>query len=104
MSDQLATTERVEAAFREGRRIGLATGAIALSLASFLNLLGLEKSLLAGVLAILALRGVAASRIVLQRGRAALVIAAVHVVTVVMVIALFHDKLLQLIRLLQKLG
>lgn len=104
MSDQLATTDRVHAAFQEGRRVGLATGAVALSITSFVNLLGLEKSILAGVLAILALHGVAPSKTILQRGRAALVIAAVQAVTVVVVLVLYYDKLLQLIYLLQKLG
>ncbi|HEY1899299.1 MAG TPA: hypothetical protein VGG49_05865 [Steroidobacteraceae bacterium] len=104
MSDQAAGTDRVQAAFQEGRGVGLATGALALSVVAFLNLLGLEKSILAAVLAILALQSVAASRAVIRRGQAALVLAGVHFITVVTVIAVFHDKLLQLVHLLQKLG
>jgi hypothetical protein len=104
MSDQAAETDRVQAAFQEGRGVGLATGAMALSVVAFFNLLGIEKSILAGVLAILALQSVGASRAVIRRGQAALIVAAIHLITVVAVIALFHDKLLQLVHLLQKLG
>ena len=104
MSDEAAGTDRLQAAFQEGRSIGLATGALALSVVAFLNLLGLEKSILAAVLAILALRSVAAGKGAIRRGQAALVLAAVHWVTMVVVIALFHDKLLQLVHLLHKLG
>ena len=47
--------DTVDAAYRSGRHVGLAT-ALALSIVSFLNLLGAEKSILASVLAIVAMR------------------------------------------------
>jgi hypothetical protein len=94
----------VHVAYQEGRRLGLATGALALSVVAFVNMLGIEKSVLAGVLALLSLQGARPVASVLRRGRAALAIAAVHAVTIVTVLILFHDKLLQLIHLLQKLS
>lgn len=96
--------DSVVAAYQEGRRIGLATAALALSLVAYINLLGIEKSVLAGVLAFLALRGAGTGSQPLRRGRVALVIAALHVVFLVAVLSIFHDKLLQLVPLLQKLG
>ncbi len=87
----------VHNAFQEGRRIGLATAALALGVVSFLNLLGLEKSILAIVLALLAMQGAEPVTAAFRRGRTALMVSAVHVLTIVVVLVLFHDKLLQLL-------
>ncbi len=84
--------------------MGLATGALALSVVAFVNLLGMEKSILAGVLALLALQGAAPAADLIRRGRIALAIAVVHILTVIFLLVVFHDKLLQLLHLLQKLG
>ncbi len=97
-------TDPTYAAYQRGRRMGLATGALALSVVAFVNLLGLEKSILAGVLALLALRGAAPAVDVIRRGRVALAIAVIHILTVAAVLIVFHDKLLQLLHLLQRLG
>ena len=91
-------------AFQEGRRLGLATAALALSITGFVNLLGVEKPILAGVLALMALQGSATSRVIFSRSRAALVLAAVYALTIVVVCIAFHEKLLLLLQLLQKLG
>lgn len=97
-------TDPTYAAYQRGRRMGLATGALALSVVAFVNLLGLEKSILAGVLALLAVRGAAPAADVIRRGRVALVIAVIHILTIGFLLFAFHDKLLQLLHLLQKLG
>ncbi len=99
-----ATGDPIHLAYERGRRIGLATGALALSVAAFINLLGLEKSILAAFLALLALRGSASVADARRKGRVALAIAIVHFVTVVTVVALFHVQLLQLLHLLERLG
>jgi hypothetical protein len=59
---------------------------------------------LAIVLACLSLQGAQSGGGVARRGRAALVIAGVHLVTLAAIVALFHDKLMQLVHLLQKLA
>lgn len=97
-------TDPIYAAYQRGRRMGLATGALALSVVAFVNLLGMEKSILAGVLALLALQGAAPAADLIRRGRIALAIAVVHILTVIFMLVVFHDKLLQLLHLLQKLG
>ncbi len=97
-------TDPIYAAYQRGRRMGLATGALALSVVAFVNLLGMEKSILAGVLALLALQGAAPAADLIRRGRIALAIAVVHILTVIFLLVVFHDKLLQLLHLLQKLG
>jgi len=103
-SSQSPPLTPAQTAYLEGRRAGLATAALALSVVAFLNLLGIEKSLLAVCLAILALRGMGPSEGAARYGRAALIIAIIHVVTFFAVIAAFHDKLIDLIHQLQKLG
>ena len=55
MTDISSQSSAVDAAYQSGRRVGLATAAVALGFVSFLNLLGMEKSILALVLAILAM-------------------------------------------------
>jgi hypothetical protein len=92
------------AAYERGRAMGLATGALSLSVVAYVNLLSLEKSILAIVLAWLALRAAARVGGALGRGRLALLIAGVHVVTVVTVVVVFHDKLLHLLHLFQQLS
>ena len=68
----------IHAAYQDGRRLGLATAALALSIVAFINLLGIEKSILAIVLALLAMQGALPGAGVLRRGRIALVLAVVH--------------------------
>jgi hypothetical protein len=99
-----STTDPIYVAYQQGRRLGLATGALALSIVAFVNLLGIEKSVLAGVLALLSLHSAGPVVSVVRRGRAALAIAAVHAVTVIAVLVLFRDKLTRLIHLLMNLS
>ena len=87
-------------AYKAGRRDGLALGALALALVAFVNVLSVEKSILAVVLAILAFKAAPGA----ARAKWALGIAGLHIVTWVTVLVLFHDKLGQLLKLLQQLG
>jgi uncharacterized membrane protein YadS len=86
-----------------GRTEGLATAALALSLVSFVNLLGAEKALLAIVLAVLALGRAGLSR---ARGRSLMAIgfSLVYLLTIAVVLVAFHDKLARLLQLLHELG
>lgn len=91
-------------AFQEGKRAGLAIAALAGSAVAFVSLLGIEKTILAIVLAVLAIRGSAPRSRARRLALAALGIAAVYVLTFAVAMALFHEKLYELIRLLQQLG
>jgi len=93
-----------DTSYQQGVRAGLATSALALAAVAFLNLLGLEKSMLAIVLAVLALRGNIAPPAATRRGRAALALAAAHLVTFIVLITIFHDYLGHLIQAMAKLG
>jgi len=87
----------------DGRRQGLAIAALALGLISFLNLLGAEKSILAIVLAVVAMSG-SGSKSVRRRSSIAIGLAVLHIVTIAVVLVLFQDELGQLIQFLHTLG
>ena len=90
-------------AYHQGWQAGLALGALAVAVTAFINLLSVEKSILAIVLALIAIGGAGAGR-ARSRGRLALAIAAVHLVVVAGALFLFHDKLERLVHLLQSLA
>jgi hypothetical protein len=98
-----ATSTETSLAYDDGRRAGLALGALALAIVAFVNLLSLEKSILAAVLAIVALRGVRGG-VALSRGRLALGIAAAHLLIAAILFTLLRDKLAELLHLLNTLG
>lgn len=91
------------AAYRQGWRAGLTLGALAIAVAAFINLLSVEKSILAIVLAAVALGGAGPGR-ARSRARLALVIAAVHLIVVALALIVFHEKLARLLSLMQSLG
>lgn len=96
--------DAVTAAYRQGRQAGLALGALAVSLAAFISLLGLEKAILAVVLASLALRRTPPDSPGRRIGLAAIAVACLYAVTFVIVMVAFREKLFELSRLLQQLG
>jgi hypothetical protein len=107
MADILPPNEpAIRAAYDEGRRVGLATAALTLSIVAFINLLGLEKSALAIVLASLALVGAspATAAAIRARVRTAIAIGGVQIVMLLTLLVVFRDRLAQLIHLLQQLG
>jgi hypothetical protein len=103
-STRTPPSDPINTAYQDGRRFGLATGALALSIVAFLNMFGMEKSILAIVLALLALQGAEPMSAAFRRSRTALVVAGAHIITIVVVLVLFHDKITSaLLQLLQKL-
>lgn len=86
-----------------GRREGLAIAALALSLVSYLNLLGAEKSILAIVLAVMAMSH-SSSKTAQRQSLIAISLALVHIVTIAVVLVLFQDELGVFIQTLNKLS
>jgi uncharacterized membrane protein YadS len=105
MSDDqsLNQTKAIVAAHDAGRRVGLATAALALGAVSFVNLLGMEKSILAIVLAILAIRGVQPSEVVRTRTWAAIVLSVMQVLITCIALLVFRDELREFLDLLYEL-
>ena len=91
-------------AFADGRRVGLATAALAVGVVSFLSLLGAEKAVLAVVLGALAIRGAGVGTSARRRGVAAIVLGGLFVVTLAVFLVLFADQFAQLVQSLHKLS
>ncbi len=98
-----ATPVDIADARDNGRREGLAMAALALSLVSFLNLLGAEKSILAIVLAVMAMSH-STSKTAHRRSLIAISLALVHIVTIAVVLVLFQDELGEFIQTVNKLS
>lgn len=99
-----ALDNAVEMAYQEGRRTGLAIGALAISGVAFISLLGLEKAILALVLGYLVARNAQHGSPTRKRAMTAIVVASVYVIAFFVMLALFHDKVAALIRCFQQLG
>lgn len=97
-------THDPKAAYEAGRRAGLAVAALAASLVAFVSLLGVEKSLLALVLGIMAWRGAMRGSTARKLGLVAMLISAAHVLTVVIVLVVFWDRLLEFVQTLEQLS
>jgi hypothetical protein len=91
-------------AFEDGRRAGLATAAIAVSVIAFLSLLGAEKALLAIALGMLARRGAQAGSAGRKLATTAIALGAVFLATIAFVLIVFWDKLVGLVQHLQQLS
>lgn len=90
-------------AYRRGQRAGLSLAALAIAAMAFVSLLSVEKSLLALVIALVALRG-DLDRRARRWARLAIGLAIFHWVALAVIISLFHRQLEQLLVLLQKLS
>lgn len=102
MSDSPDTSAARIAAYQDGKRAGLAIAALAIAILAFIDLLNVEKSILAIVLAILALRGTTDHGVVRRWARSAIVIAIVQVIALAVLITIYHSVFVQVFRLLQK--
>ena len=89
-----------------GQKYAYATASLVLGVASFVNLLGVEKGALAIVFGLLALKAAPGPALVERRswGKLGVAFGLIQIVFVVAVVALNFDKLLELIRLLERFG
>lgn len=91
-------------AFADGRRAGLATAALALSLVSFFSLLGAEKALLAIALGVLARRGSHPGSAGRRLATVAIGIATVFLVSIACVLILFWEELVDVVNYFRHLS
>lgn len=96
--------EPIAEAFNTGRRAGLAIAALALAVVAFLSLLGMEKAGLAIILGVLALRGTNAGTVTRRLAIAAIGLGTLFIITVVILAAVYWDRLVHIIVELQKLS
>jgi hypothetical protein len=91
-------------AFRAGRSMGLAVGALALSAVSFLTLLGAEKAILAIVLGVFAAREAAPATPARRLAGGAVLLATLFLITLGVLLALYWNEAIELVQQLQKLS
>ena len=89
-----------------GQKYAYATASLVLGIMSFVNLLGLEKGLLAIIFGVLALRQVPPPALAERRtwGWLGVTFGALQVVLLVALVALNWDRVLEVIRMLEQLG
>jgi hypothetical protein len=97
-------THELAEAFDAGRRAGLAVAALALGCVAFLSLLGMEKAGLAIILGIVALRGGKAGLATRRLALAAIGLGALFILTVIILLVVYWERVRQLITELQKLS
>jgi hypothetical protein len=90
--------------YQAGVRAGLATSALAVACVAFINLLGVEKPLLAFVLAAMAVRGGVAPASVRSRARMAAFLGGGQLILLGILLVVFHERLAALVSALEKLG
>ena len=88
-----------------GQKYAYATAALMLGIASFINLLGMEKAILAIVFARLALKSDPPPTLVRHRewGQAGLVLGVLQVVLISVLIIIFRNQLREILELLLRL-
>jgi hypothetical protein len=96
--------DAVAEAFEAGRRAGLATAALALSLVAFFSLLGAEKALLAIALGIMARRGSRPGSAGRRLATVAIGIATVFLISIGFILVWFWKELEDLVVHLRQLS
>jgi hypothetical protein len=98
------TEDPLAQAFEAGRRAGLATAAMALSLVAFFSLLGAEKALLAIALGLLARRGSQPGSAGRRLATVAIGVATVFLVSIAFILILFWKELEDIVNYLRQLS
>ena len=94
----------VQNAYADGKRMGIAISAVAMSLVAFLSLLGLEKALLALTLGLIVIRGAERGSPEARSAKVAVAVAAVYITCFLTAVVLFHDRIAEFLKMLQKLS
>lgn len=90
-------------AYNSGRRVGFGISALALSVVTYLSLLGFEKAILAIVLGALAMQ--AGQRTLARRlGIISIALGVIFMVTVIVLIIVFQEKVMEFVTLLKELS
>jgi len=90
--------------YNAGLRVGFGIAALTFGAVSFLSLLGAEKAVTAIVFGVLAMRGVRQGSLAKRLGRASVVLGAAFLFTMAALLVVFHDQVMELVRVLQKLS
>lgn len=104
MNIEQQSRDSANLAYATGRRDGLGIAALTLGIVTYLSLLGVEKAVLAIVLGVLAIRGGQPGSVAQKFGRTSIVLGVLFIVTLIVVMICYWDKVAELFALLQKLS
>jgi hypothetical protein len=103
MTDDKERQEQLVGAYNSGRRVGFGVSALALSMVTYLSMLGFEKAILAIVLGALAMQ--AGNRTLAKRlGITSVILGSVFMVSVIVLVIVFQEKVIEFITLLKELS
>lgn len=97
-------SELIQKGYADGKRDGMAVGAVVAGAAAFISLLGAEKAILAFVLAVLAIRGAKAGSTARRLSIVAIILAIVYAITYIILLSLYYGKFVDFIQTFQKLS
>lgn len=98
------TQDQATPIYYAGRQVGLGIAALMVGCVSFVSLLGVEKAVLAIVFGGMAMRGASQGSLAGRLGIAAVVLGVLFILTLIILLIVFHGKVAMLIRLLEDLS
>ena len=102
--EEKGQANQIAEAYQAGRRTGIAISAFALSIVAYLSLLGFEKAILAIVLGIIALRGAQTKSLPRRLGIFSICLSVLFMVSAIVFLIIFREKVIEFIRLLRTLS
>jgi len=96
--------DQIVRAYNAGRRVGFGISALVLSIVAYLSMLGFEKAILAIVLGALALKGTENKTIAKRLGIISICLGILFVITAIVILIIFRDKVAEFITLLKQIS
>jgi hypothetical protein len=102
--EEKSQANQISEAYLTGRRTGIAISALALSIVTYLSLLGFEKAILAIVLGIIALKGAQTKSLSRRFGILSICLSVLFMVSAIVFLIIFREKVMEFIGFLKTLS
>ena len=96
--------DQIVRAYNAGRRVGFGISALVLSIVAYLSMLGFEKAILAIVLGVLAIKSAENNTIAKRLGIISICLGILFIITAIVVLIIFRDKVAEFITLLKQIS
>jgi len=96
--------DQIVRAYNVGRRVGFGISALVLSIVAYLSMLGFEKAILAIVLGVLAIKSAENNTIAKRLGIISICLGILFIITAIVVLIIFRDKVAEFITLLKQIS
>ena len=104
MINERENQDQIIKAYNTGRRVGFGISALVLSIVAYLSMLGFEKAILAIVLGVLALKGTENKTITKRLGIISICLGVLFIITAIVMLIIFRDKVAEFITLLKQIS